>query len=146
MDCCCSVAKLYPPLCNPGDRCSPPTSTIQGVFLARTLEWGAISFFSTYGYIHIYVQRYTDIWKKSPWHLRLDLVLSTRNRLALNLYGFHNTWTLRSPTEHKEFHRMSPSNKTTLWPLWIKRKNKPTMNSCCTKASQEYWPSIPYPS
>lgn len=31
------------------------------------------------------------------------------------LYGFHNTCGIcRSPTEHKEFHRLSLSNKTTL--------------------------------
>ena len=87
-DCCCSVAKLCPALCNPRDGCSPPSSTIHGVFLARTLEWVAISFSNTYGYIHIYVQRYTDIWRKSPWHLWVDLVLSTRNWLVLTSMGF----------------------------------------------------------
>ena len=88
MDCCCSVSKLHPALCNPRDGCSPPSSAIYGVFMARTLEWVAVSFSSTYGYIHIYVQRYTDIWRKSPWHLWVDLVLSTRNWLGVTSMGF----------------------------------------------------------
>ena len=40
--CCCSVAKLCPTLCNPMD-CSPPGSSVHGIFQARTLEWLAIS-------------------------------------------------------------------------------------------------------
>ena len=37
------VAQLCPTLCDPMD-CSPPGSSIHGVFQARVLEWGAISF------------------------------------------------------------------------------------------------------
>ena len=37
------VAQLCPTLCNPMD-CSPPGSSIHGVFQARVLEWIAISF------------------------------------------------------------------------------------------------------
>ena len=36
------VAQSRPPLCSPVD-CSPPGSSIRGVFQARILEWGAIS-------------------------------------------------------------------------------------------------------
>ena len=41
--CCCLVAQLCPTLCNPMD-CSPPGSSVHGIFQARVLEWVAISF------------------------------------------------------------------------------------------------------
>ena len=37
------VAQLCPTLSDPMD-CSPPGSSIQGIFQARVLEWGAIAF------------------------------------------------------------------------------------------------------
>ena len=37
------VAQLCPTLCNPVD-CSPPCSSVHGIFQARVLEWVAISF------------------------------------------------------------------------------------------------------
>ena len=37
------VAQLCPTLCDPMD-CSPPGSSIHGIFQARVLEWAAISF------------------------------------------------------------------------------------------------------
>ena len=37
------VAQSRPPLCSPMD-CSPPGSSVHGVFQARILEWVAISF------------------------------------------------------------------------------------------------------
>ena len=40
--CVCSVAQSYPTLSNPMD-CSPPGSSVHGIFLARMLEWVAIS-------------------------------------------------------------------------------------------------------
>ena len=41
--CCCVVTKLCPTLCDPMD-CSPPSSSVHGIFQARMLEWVAISF------------------------------------------------------------------------------------------------------
>ena len=37
------VAQLCPTFCDPMD-CSPPGSSIHGIFQARVLEWGAIAF------------------------------------------------------------------------------------------------------
>ena len=37
------VAQLFPTLCDPVD-CSPPCSSVHGIFQARVLEWVAISF------------------------------------------------------------------------------------------------------
>ena len=41
------VTKSCPTLCNPMD-CSPPGSSVRGVFQARVLEWGAIAFSVVY--------------------------------------------------------------------------------------------------
>ena len=40
---CCSVAKSCLTLCDPMD-CSPPGSSVRGIFQARVLEWGVIAF------------------------------------------------------------------------------------------------------
>ena len=39
----CEVAQSCPTLCDPMD-CSPPGSSVHGIFQARVLEWGAIAF------------------------------------------------------------------------------------------------------
>ena len=41
--CCCLVAKVCLPLCNPMD-CSLPGSSVRDILQARILEWVAISF------------------------------------------------------------------------------------------------------
>ena len=39
----CSVTQSRPTLCDPRD-CSPPGSSVHGIFQARILEWVAISY------------------------------------------------------------------------------------------------------
>ena len=41
--CCCLAAALCPTVCSPVD-CSPPGSSVHGIFQARILEWVAIPF------------------------------------------------------------------------------------------------------
>ena len=41
--CACSVAQLCPTLCDSMD-CSPPDSSIHGIFQVRILKWVAISY------------------------------------------------------------------------------------------------------
>ena len=41
--CLCSVAQSYLTLCDPMD-CSPPCSSVHGIFQVRILEWVAISY------------------------------------------------------------------------------------------------------
>ena len=41
--CCCVLAQSRPILCDPMD-CSPPGSSVCGIFQARILEWIVISF------------------------------------------------------------------------------------------------------
>ena len=47
------VAQSYPTLSDPMD-CSPPGSSIHGIFQARVLEWGAIAFSVTPGYSWVF--------------------------------------------------------------------------------------------
>ena len=42
--CVCSVTQSYSTLCDPMD-CSPPGSSVLGIFQARILEWVAMIFF-----------------------------------------------------------------------------------------------------
>ena len=51
------VAQSRPTLCNPMD-CSPPGSSIHGIFQARVLEWGAIAFSYDQPRQHIKKQRH----------------------------------------------------------------------------------------
>ena len=49
------VTQLCLILCQPMD-CSPPGSSVHGIFQARTLEWVAISFSSVYVCMYICIQ------------------------------------------------------------------------------------------
>ena len=46
------VIQSCPTLSNPMD-CSPPGSSVHGIFQARVLEWGAIVFSALQGYSHL---------------------------------------------------------------------------------------------
>ena len=49
------VAQSCPTLSDPMD-CSPPGSSVHGIFQARGLEWGAVAFSGPYIYIYIYLK------------------------------------------------------------------------------------------
>ena len=52
------VAQLCPTLIDPMD-CSPPSSSVHGIFQARVLEWGAIAFSMSYSR-----PTYRTIWQR----------------------------------------------------------------------------------
>ena len=54
------VAQSCPTLSDPMD-CSPPGSSMHGIFQARVLEWGAIAF-SDYLFIYVYIYIYTHTY------------------------------------------------------------------------------------
>ena len=54
------VAESCLTLSDPMD-CSPPGSSIHGIFQARVLEWGAIAFSKTYVYLWLI---HVDVWQK----------------------------------------------------------------------------------
>ena len=64
-----AAAKLLqscPTLCNAVD-CSPPGSSIRGIFQARILEWGAIAFsVSSMNYLEMDVSLHLNIPLKIP--------------------------------------------------------------------------------
>ena len=47
--CVCAFNQLCLTLCNPTD-CSPPASSVQGIFQARILEWVAVSYSIPYSF------------------------------------------------------------------------------------------------
>ena len=51
------VTQSHPTLSDPMD-CSPPGSSVNGIFQARVLEWGAIAFSDT---ISTYYQRFYSV-------------------------------------------------------------------------------------
>ena len=55
------VTQLCPTLSDPMD-CSPPGSSIHGIFQARVLEWGAIAFSIHCPYLDPIVPAYQEIW------------------------------------------------------------------------------------
>ena len=71
-----AAAKLLqscPTLSNPMD-CSPPGSSIHGIFRERVLEWGAIAF-STYMCIYRYMYTYPHTYTHTPYWFPFSGVL-----------------------------------------------------------------------
>ena len=66
------VTQSCPTLSNPMD-CSPPGSSVHGIYQARALEWGAIAFSDAHTYLCVYIM----------YHLKSE----SQNRL-LSLFGY----------------------------------------------------------
>ena len=60
------VAQSCPTLSNPMG-CSPPGSSIHGIFQARVLEWGVIAFSDTYMEDHTIRMHDSESWKQFRW-------------------------------------------------------------------------------
>ena len=56
------VAQSCPTLHDPMD-CSPPGSSIHGIFQARVLEWGAIAF-TLKSHTHTYIHNASSLWEE----------------------------------------------------------------------------------
>ena len=54
------VVQSCPTLSNPMD-CSPPGSSVHGIFKARVLEWGAIAFSTWEMYVCMYACKYVSV-------------------------------------------------------------------------------------
>ena len=72
------VAQSCPTLCNPMD-CSPPGSSVHGIFQARVLEWVAISFSGGPSWpknrtpVSLIAGRHFTLWATREAHLRAYL-------------------------------------------------------------------------
>ena len=86
--CIVLVTQLCPTLCDPKD-CSPPGSSVHGIFQARILEWVAISFSTEWFYI-------TDIY--SPTVLEAGSLKSRCQQATLptKALGKYPSWFLNS--------------------------------------------------
>ena len=62
-------AQSCPTLCNPMD-CSPPGSSVHGIFQARVLEWGAIAFSNQW--VQSYILPMCPQWQESMLHPIFD--------------------------------------------------------------------------
>ena len=104
------VAQSCPTLCDPMD-CSPPGSSVHGIFQARVLEWIAISFSSgssqprDWTRVSRTVGRCFTIWATKEAPLSRDITLSTKVRLVkavvfpVVMYGCES-WTVKK-AEHR---------------------------------------------
>ena len=66
------VPQSCPTLSNPME-CSPPGSSVHGIFQARVLEWSTIAFSDVcvciYIYTHTYTYIYIYIWYETAWEI-----------------------------------------------------------------------------
>ena len=97
----CMCAQSCPTLCNPMD-CSPPGSSVHGIFQARVLEWVAISFSRG------------SFWPRDRWNLCL-LHLSHWQA------GSSPLWRLGSPKDNRKDQR----NQDLV--LWKDKQNWQTL-------------------
>ena len=76
------VTQSCPTLSDPMD-CSPPGSSVHGIFQARVLEWGTIAF-SNYIYIYIYVCIYVYI---NIMYIYINDFSRIREKVQLHITG-----------------------------------------------------------
>ena len=91
------VAQSCPTLCNPMD-CSPPGSSVYGIFQARVLEWVAISFSRgssqprDWTWVSYIAGRCFNIWATRENHqdeeMRILDDVQTKNLIILNIQIF----------------------------------------------------------
>ena len=76
------VAQLCPPLSYPMD-CSPPGSSIHGIFQARVLEWGAVAFSRT-NKLEDHNLSFGDFLVKLMRHYRIFFLCSPKKKKKTN--------------------------------------------------------------
>ena len=81
------VAQSCSTLNNPMD-CSPPGSSVHGIFRARVLEWVAIAFSSVYIYTHTHIFRF---FSTLGCYKVLDIVPMLYNKSLLLIYCIYSS-------------------------------------------------------
>ena len=83
------VAQSCPTLCDPMD-CSPPGSSIHGIFQARVLEWGAIAFSIEVLYILLILEIFLSCFQYYFTYSFCSLLWdSFQTYIGLYFYCFH---------------------------------------------------------
>ena len=109
------VAQSCLTLCDPMD-CSPPGSSVHGIFQARALEWGAIafSFWATEGLLE------TRDHSISPegWFQNYQIQVHTSLVHILSKYSSASgkKTTVRPPTEHHNPIQLPQANSRVIFP------------------------------
>ena len=107
------VSQSCPTLSNPID-CSPPGSSVHGIFQARLLEWGATAF--SRGFSYMIPKQLDAKWKKQPWIQELWLHDPVKWWKHPNAFFFFflsllcSLWNFSSPTKYWTW---SPSSEST---------------------------------
>ena len=120
------VAQSCPTPSDPMD-CSPPGSSVHGIFYARVLEWGAIAFSEatvhevsksqTWLRTHVHAHTHVHWWAEavSHSHYSMCLVWSTAHIIAqLVFVWWTNVWISLRP-EFKEKWNTEPKFQGTMW-------------------------------
>ena len=119
----CSVTQSCPSLCDPMG-CSPPGSSVQGIFQARILKWVAISFSKGSSqprdWTHIsFVGRqilYWATWEAPYWNMSL----ANLNVRPENFYGLKSCF--KTPFAFISRVTLEPDHSSVRWGLqqWLK--------------------------
>ena len=80
------VAQSCPTLSDPMD-CSPPGSSVRGIFQARVLEWGAIALSAIEYYLATKKNEITPF--AAPWMDLGIVILSEVRQIKTNITGYH---------------------------------------------------------
>ena len=82
------VAQSCPTLSDPMD-CSPPGSSVHGIFQARVLEWGAIAFSDIHTTIYkTDKQQGPTVWHREPYLVFFKQLINEKN-LKKNHFSVH---------------------------------------------------------
>ena len=79
------VAQSSPTLCDPMD-CSPPGSSIHGIFQARVLEWGATAFSMKQCYRQAKLKEFSTTKWASQKNVKRIFFLSTKEKATTKKY------------------------------------------------------------
>ena len=135
------VAQLCRTLCHPMD-CSPPGSSVYGIFQARILEWGAIAFSTLRLYAMLCYAKslqscptLCDPTDGSPPDSPVPGILQARTleRVAIS---FSNAWKWKGKVKSLSCVRLFAT------PWTVAYQALPSMGF----SRQEYWSGVPFPS
>ena len=114
-----AVTQSYPTLSDPMD-CSPPGSSIHGIFQARVLEWDAIAFSALITREMQIKDHHTSIRRAATlyyWTIYFEMVRTVSFVITINFFeGFGN---INLCFLFSTFLKFSWRNLNNIWKYWI---------------------------